>query len=196
MDSHLLGHNFSLAKHILHSSLKKLSRHRDRLLMIDDVVEAETSSGVIEAIPDLNDFIKQNPTSSFMAHMPVFRFDNESTKCRLVFLSNLCYRSSKCYSLSHNQVILPGPVLNRKMSTSIIQLRFDKKILVFDIVKASSQLQLPDLDKKKLAFVWFKNVRNCNFELTGYLSSRLPFGLRCSPSLLMLAALYHILIRE
>ena len=81
------------------------------------------------------------------------------------------------------------------MSTTLMQLRFGRKILSFDIVKAFNQIELNDIDQKRLCFLWYKNVSRDNFEMVGYISQRLMFGLRCSPAILMLA-LYIILIIE
>ena len=95
--------------------------------MIDTVFKTQAESGIIEKIPDLNKFMNENDSCSFLAHMPVFRLEKESTKCRVVFLANVNDKRERD-SLSHNQTICTGPNLNKKMSTSILQLRFDEKL--------------------------------------------------------------------
>ena len=128
--------------------------------------------------------------------MPVFRLDKESSKCRNVFLSNLCEKDpSKPMTLSHNQGMLAGPCLNRKMSTAVIQLRFDDFVLCFDLKKAFLQIELPPSDQSKLLFYWYRNVSKKDYSLVVFKHIRLPFGLRCSPALLLLG-LYKILILD
>ena len=137
--------------------------------------------------------MRENSEASFLARMPVFKVDNQTTKCRVVFLSNLCERTGNSSTVSHNQAIIPGPCLNKKISTSFINLRFDEKLLIFDIVKAFLQIELTPADKQKLCFLWFKDVSRGDFSLVTYRTNRLPFGLPCSPSLLMLG-LFKVLV--
>ena len=111
--------------------------------------------------------------------------------CRVVFMSNICEKM-KNGSLSHNQVSLPGPNLNQKLEVAITLLRFNKFILVFDLVKAFHQIWLPYLDTLKLNFLWIKDIHN-DFSEVAYKMNRLPFGMRFSPGILMVA-LYIILI--
>ncbi|XP_068250638.1 uncharacterized protein [Palaemon carinicauda] len=63
--------------------------------------------------------LKEHPESSFMPFMGIFKPDRETTKCRVVFLSNLSDKGS----MNHNQTMHAGPTLNQKLSTSIINLR-------------------------------------------------------------------------
>ena len=190
---HLLSKNFNLSKKILMSNLKKLNKQPERLKMIDAVFKEQLDAGVIEKIQDLDEFLETNPESSFLAHMPIFKLNRETTKTRVVYMSNLGEPGSN--HLSHNQTIKAGPLLNKKLSTALMQARFDKKLLCFDLVKAFLQIALPISDRNRLCFLWFENVEDGNFNVVGFRSARLSFGLRCSPSILMLA-LYHILIQD
>ena len=67
--------------------------------------------------------------------------------------------------------------------------------LWFDLVKAFNQIALKESDMLRLMFLWFEDVANNNFKLVAYMNARLPFGLRCLPSILMLAV-YRILILD
>jgi len=128
--------------------------------------------------------------------MGVFKLGRETTKCRIVFLSNLCERDkSRNITVSHNQSIHSGPDLNGKLATSILQLRFGSHLLCFDIVKAFNNIVLSELDQNRNLFLWFRNVRENDFSIIAYRNVRLPFGLRCSPALLMMA-LYKILVLD
>ena len=125
--------------------------------------------------------------------MGIFRPHKETTKVRMVFLSNLCEKTNQIkFPVSHNNAIWPGPNLNQKITTSLLHLRFDQFLLCFDICKAFNQISLNEVDRSKLCFLWYKNVSRENFEIIGYKNCRLPFGFRCSPTILMLA-LYKFL---
>ena len=96
-------------------------------------------------------------------------------------------------SLSHNQCMYPGPPLNQKLSSALLHLRFDEKLLTYDLKKAFNMLSLGEGDQAKLLFLWYRNVKKGDFTIVTYQNIRLSFGLRPSPFLLMIA-LYYILI--
>ena len=93
--SHLLSDNYFLAKKILDSSFAKLKKSKEKLLKVDDAIDKQVENGIIEKITDIDEFRRENPNHSFLAHMPVFRMEHDSTKCRIVFLSNLCQKNCK-----------------------------------------------------------------------------------------------------
>lgn len=191
--SHLLGKNYRLSRQILQSSINKLQKNKERLLMVDKVIKDQLETGIISRIDDLDDFINEHPKCSFLGHMPIFKMNKETTKCRVVYLSNICERSGDLRFVSHNMAILPGPTLNKKISTSLTLLRFDKYIVTYDIVKAFLAIQLYPEDAERLCFLWVNDAMNNDFSIVGYIMNRLMFGLRCSPAILMLA-LYKILV--
>ncbi|XP_064096673.1 uncharacterized protein LOC135208434 isoform X1 [Macrobrachium nipponense] len=128
--------------------------------------------------------------------MGIFNLDRDTTKCRIVFLSNLCENSSKSNPvISHNQAMWAGPCLNQKISTSLFQIRFDKYLMCFDLKKAFQQIALEETDQNKLLFFWFKNLNMGDFTCIAYRNLRLSFGLRCSPTILMVG-LFKILILD
>ena len=193
--SHLLSKNFNLSKQILMNILKKHENGKINLKIIDEIFKDQEKQKIIERIPDLSSFIEEHPEHSFLPYMTVTKPDRETTKVRIVFLSNLSEKSKLKPSLSHNQAILPGPPLNQKLSSAIMHLRFGEKICCFDLRKAFLQIDLPEYDRNRLLFLWFKNIDLENYEVIGFRSCRLPFGLRCSPVILMLA-LYKLLILD
>ena len=193
---HLLACNFNLAKSILYSNLKKLKDSENKLAMIDDTMKTLLNMEIIEPVHDIENFVKENPTCSFLAHMPIFKLDKETTKCRNVFMSNLAEKSrDDRVALSHNQCMFSGPNLNAKLATALFQLRFNKFVLTFDICKAFLQIELLPHDTNKLLFLWHKDVKNNDFSLQAYRNLRLSFGLRCSPCILMVT-LYKLLVED
>ena len=191
---HLLSKNFKLSKSILNSNLKKLEKNRDNLLLVDQNFKELEALGIIEKIPNLDQFMIENPTCSFLGHMQIFKPHKETTKVRSVFLSNLSDKSDK--GISHNQAMYSGPCMNQKLSTSLILLRFDEKLLCFDLAKAFLQIELPESDKNKLLFLWFRNVARGDFTIQAWRNNRLTFGLRCSPTILMVGLFKILLLDE
>ena len=193
---HRLTKNFYLAKRLLKINFKKLSSVENGLKQVDDIFREQESLNIIEKIPDLDNFLETHPTASFLAHMPVYRQDSKTTKVRMVFLPTQKEKAKGALEVfSNNQCILSGPNINHKINTAVHLLRFDRYLLVYDIKKAFLNIELPDTDKEKLLFLWVKDINQKDPEIQAYCSNRLPFGLKCSPSILMLA-LYRILIQD
>ena len=190
-----LANNYALSKAVLKSNLAKLSKSPKKLQMYDQVIKEQEALGVIERVDHIESYIREHPTCSFLCHMGVFRMDNDSTKCRVVYLSNLADRKANPRAVSHNQAIVSGPCLNKKISTSICEIRFDKFLLCFDIVKAFLNIELYPTDQDKLMFLWYRDAPNGDYTIVAYKSVRLAFGLRASPCTLAIA-LYVILIDD
>ena len=194
--AHLLGKNFQLAKNILISNFNKLKNKPNHLKLMNESFKEQIKSGILSPISNLDSFLIENPNYSFLPHMGVFKLNRETTKCRVVYLSNLCQLDkTKPMTVSHNQAIHSGPCLNSKISIALINLRFDKKILIFDLQKAFNQILLSDNDSSRLLSLWFKDVENGDYSIVAYRNVRLMFGLRCSPTILMLG-LYKLLVQD
>ena len=194
--THLLSKNENLAKVILKSNLKRLKSKPDYLLLMDQTIKDQISAGIVEPIHNLDQYKSEHPEYSFLPHMGIFKPERETTKCRVVFLSNLKEAdANKKLSLSHNHCMHPGPTLNQKLSSAFLHLRFDKMLLTYDLKKAFNMLSLSEEDQSKLLFFWLRNVQKGDFSIVAYRNVRLSFGLRCSPFLLMIA-LYYILVLD
>ena len=190
---HLIDDSFHLAKQVLDHNVKKLKKDEQKLIQYNEVLSKQESEGIIERIPDLETLLNENPQGlSFLAHNGVFRPDHQSTKCWIVFLSNL---HGNKHRLSHNHVSLPGPNLNQKLSTSLTLLRFNKYLITFDLKQAFLQLMVRPEGTKKLLFLWYSDALKEAKSLIAYRFLRLPFGLRFSPFVLMIA-LYIILLES
>ena len=191
--AHKLGRNFNLAKKVLSSVFNKLKNDETKLSLMEDTFREQERLGIIEKIHDVDKFMEEHPSCSFLPFMGVYKLKRETTKCRVVFLSNICERVSRGCVVSHNQAIHAGPSLNQKLASSILHLRFGEFLLCFDLERAFNQIQLSEMDQNRLLFLWYKDIHNGDFSLVAYKNIRLSFGLRCSPTLLMLS-LYLILV--
>ena len=192
--SNFLSKNEHLAKAVLKANFNRYKKQPGNLELIDQTIKEQLKAGIIERVPDLDSYKVENPCYSFLAHMPVFKPDRESTKCRVVFLSNL-KDGRQALSLSHNQCMFSGPTLNHKLSAAFIHVRFDLKLLTFDLKKAFNMLSLSEADQSRLLFFWYKDVGKGDYSLVTYRNVRLSFGLRCSPFLLMIS-LYYLLVLQ
>ena len=192
--ANFISKNEYLAKAVLKANFNKYRKKPGSLELIDCTIKEQIDAGIIEKIPDLDTYKVENPCYSFLAHMPVFKPDRDTTKCRIVFLSNI-KDAKQSLSLSHNQCMFAGPTLNQKLSSAFLHIRFDLKLLTFDLKKAFNMLALSEEDSSKLLFYWYKNVDKGDFSLVAYRNTRLSFGLRCSPFLLMIS-LYYLLVLQ
>ena len=192
---HLLPDNYKLALTILNGLWKKFKDDPEKLKLMDNAIKELEERGIIEKVRDVQSLMEEDPTCSFLGHKPIFKPGKLSTKCRIVFLSNLCAKSRTQRTLSHNECMESGPCLNFKLSAALTQARFGKNLLCFDLKKAFCQIQLPESDQNKLLFLWFKNVCEGDNTPQAYRNTRLSFGLRPSPTILM-TGLYIILIKN
>ena len=82
--SHKLAKNSNLSKAILNSNLKKLTKN-NQIELVDNVIKEQLKAGIIERVDCPDQYLRENPNYSFMPHMPIFRPNKETTKCRIVF---------------------------------------------------------------------------------------------------------------
>ena len=68
-----------------------------------------------------------------------------------------------------------GSNLNQKLYSAFIHLRFNEKLLVFDLRKIFNMLALNENDRARLLFFWYKNIRKGDFSLVAYKNVRLSF---------------------
>jgi len=187
-----LSSNKSLALAVLESNRRKLSKKDEFLNLMDQTFKTQKNDGIIERIDNIDKFLSDHPKHSFLCHMGVFKLGRETTKCRVVFLSNLS-QGSGSRGISHNQAMFSGPSLNTPIASALLNLRFGKFLLVYDLCKAFNQILLSENDQNKLLFFWHRNVSKNDFTPVLYRNVRLSFGLRCSPFILMIS-LYKILV--
>ena len=188
-----LSQNYNLSKKVLNTTRKKHGKVKGNLEMIDSVFKEQETMGIIEKIYDVDKYVHDNPDCKFLPHMAIVKPERDTTKCRVVFLSNLKEKNGLEETFSHNQAMLPGPCLNQKITTALMLLRFNEFIITYDIKKAFLNIGLNANDQNRLLFLWYRNVAENDYNLIAYKNLRLSFGLKCSPSLLTLC-LFKILI--
>ena len=188
-----LSQNQHLAFSILQSLKNKNKNKPEYLKSIDETFKKQEQLGIIEKIENPVQYKKEHPNFSYLPYMAIIKPDRETTKCRVVFLSNLKEQVGSV--VSHNQAMYAGPNLNHKLSIALLSLRFNKYLVCFDLSKAFNQINLYENDQSRLLFMWFNCIDNGDYSVNTYVNKRLPFGLRCSPAILM-TALYKFLVLD
>ena len=186
-----LATNEYLARRILGSTLSKLKKNPETLKSYDDVIKQQLADGIIEPVNDLSEMRKAGEKFSFVPHNAVVRASAQTTKVRVVFMSNLADR--RFGGLSHNDISFSGANLNYALLDNLTLLRFDRYLVSYDLVKAFLQIRLKHEDANKLMFMWVKDAYKENSEVVIYRFLRLAFGMRFSPTIL-LTVLYYILM--
>ena len=74
-------------------------------------------------------------------------------------------------------------------------MRFDSKLLCFDLKKAFLHIELTEQDQNKLLFLGYRNVSKGDFTLEAFKNVRFSFGLSTSPTILMVA-LHKLLVLD
>ena len=87
--SQFLGKNYNLSLSSLKSFKIKLEKNLEHLVMVNDVFKTQEKEGIIEKIDNIPQILAENPQYSFLLFMEVFRLNKQTTKCKIVFLSNL-----------------------------------------------------------------------------------------------------------
>ena len=187
---HRFPNNYTLSYSVLKFTLKKYQNQPDKLNQYDAAIKQELKQGIIKNVSP--DSIEDDPNVSFLAHNAVFRESLVSTKCRVVFLSNLCDKRNAS-NLCHNQISFPGVQLNNKIQTIVTQCRFNTFLFLHDFERAIVQLYPRPDDSLKMHFLWFRDLANNDKIVVKNRFKRVPFGLRFSPYLLIMS-LFIILV--
>ena len=85
-----LPDNYRMAQAMARSLEMKYSKDPEKMNMMNSSIKDLEEQGIIEKVHDIDALMEQDPSCSFLGHKPVFRMEKTSTKCRIVFLSNVC----------------------------------------------------------------------------------------------------------
>ncbi|XP_078364115.1 uncharacterized protein LOC144648427 [Oculina patagonica] len=167
----------------LHSRLKK---NKELLKDYDNVIKDQINSGIIEAVPELDD--DQAPMH-FLPHHGVIRSDRETTKLRVVFDGSA--KSDKS-TASINECLEKGPNLVPHLFDIVVKFRGYPFAVVADIEKAFHQIQINPEDRKMLRFLWFDDIEKDCPQIKQFQFRRLVFGLTPSPAILASTIKHHL----
>ena len=165
----------------LHSRLKK---DKDLLEEYNKVIQQQIDSGIIEAVPDEDDY-----EGYYLPHHGVLKSERETTKLRVVFDGSA---KPDINSPSINECLEKGPNLVPLLFDTIIKFRSYPVGIVSDIEKAFHQIKICPSDRCMLRFLWFDDAKKDNPNIKQFQFRRLVFGLTSSPAILSTVIQSHL----
>ena len=151
------------------SSLKRTDKYE----AYDEIIQSQLKEGIIESAPE-----KLQGKEFYLPHKGVERANPESTKLRVVYDASAKEQSN---SPSLNDCLNPGPPLQNKLWSVLVQQRSYPVSVCGDIEKAFLQVCVKTCERNALRFHW----KHPGDELVRvYRFMRALFGLTCLPFLL------------
>ena len=130
----------------------------------------------------------------FLPHQPVIKVDRDTTKCRVVFDASA---KDKDKQFCLNDYLEEGPNTIPNVFDVLINFRSKPVGLTADIHSAFLQIGIDPIDREKMRFLWYENVKSCEQpKLVQYRFARLMFGLKPSPPILGKIVQHHLSFYE
>ena len=173
--------NKSMAIKRLSALSARLERDEDLKTSYDAVFREMLAQDIIEDVPD--EPLNAGSAVYYMPHHPVVKKSSTTTKVRPVFDA-----SSKGYNgISLNDCMYSGPNLLPELPGLLLRFRRWKFALSADITKAFLQVGVKEHDRDVHRFVWNDHGTTRVMRFT-----RVPFGNKASPYLLMATIKHHL----
>ena len=173
----LLPDTYELCKKRLMSLYKTLKNDPELLETYDKTFKEQLSLGIIERIDTSN--LKPGQIH-YLPHLPVIRFDKETTNVRAVFDASAKVKSNQ----SLNDCLHKGPQLTPLIFDILLRFRCYAVALTPDIEKAFLQIGIVEPDKEFLRFLWFDDVFAAELKIVCNRFARAIFGVKSSHFLL------------
>lgn len=142
----------------------------------DDYVAVVEDYKKFGALEDDNE--EEEEAGHHLIHHAVLSKDSLTHRLRIVMNAS----KSSANGLSLNDCLEPGQNMMRNIFGILIQFREGPKAIIGDIEKAFFTVSVREEDRRFLKFAWVKPMR----------FARVPFGLSCSPFLLMATIDHHL----
>lgn len=174
-----LASNYRVAKARLRSLLNSLNL--DHLKEYNEIFLDYLAKGIIELAP-----VKTNNLTHYLCH----RGRLQKGKIRIVFDASAKTKSG----FSLNDLIFKGPKLQEDIVKLLINFRLHAIGLTSDIEKAFLQINLNEIDRDCVRFLWIKDLTKPpeGDNLAYYRFARVPFGVNASPFLLNMVLQEHL----
>ena len=181
----LLPDNYEVAISRLNSVLKRLKKTPELLQEYNHVTEEQSARGIVSDV-DLNAPVAVGKLH-YLPHHPVIRADKDTTKVRIVYDA-----SCKSTGPSLNDCLHSGPSLISEIPDVLVRFRYHKVALVSDIEKAFLMVQVAELDRDVLRFLWVDDPNSDSPKVIVKRFNRVVFGVTSSPFLLNGTVQHHI----
>uniref|UniRef100_A0A8D8XYX2 Integrase catalytic domain-containing protein n=1 Tax=Cacopsylla melanoneura TaxID=428564 RepID=A0A8D8XYX2_9HEMI len=180
-----LQNNFGLALGRLNSLVK---RHKNDGILdaCKNTFDEQLRLGILE---NVKDSIPHG--SHYLPYHAVIRKESEHTKVRFVMDAS-CRQNKTKHSL--NELLYRGPVLLENLCSILIRFRFHRYGVIADLEKAFLNIGLNEEDRDFTRILWVKDpgLPATGDNLLILRHTRIPFGVTCSPFLLMGVINHHL----
>ena len=165
----------------LRNTEKRLNRDPELKEAYSNVIENYIKKRYIRKVPE-EETAPNNVW--YLPHFPVLRPDKPTTKTRIVFDA-----SAKFNEKSLNDMMFPGPKLQRELNNVLLRFRRKPVAIVCDISEMYLRVQIPSEDRSYHRFLW----RSCDPTKNPeeYEFSRVVFGTSSSPFLAQFVLQQH-----
>ena len=170
-DKPKLPDNRSMATSRLHSTEKKLLQNEFVAKEYQITIEQYIQKGYLRRVPPDE---KPPPEVWYLPHFPVIRMDKSTSKVRIVFDC-----SAKCEGISLNDVIHPGPKLQKNLFDVLVRFRRNPIALACDIKEMFLQIEVQEKDRSYFRILW-RNL-DVDQEPQEYEFNRVVFGKNAAP---------------
>ncbi|MCG8621378.1 MAG: hypothetical protein MJE68_05160 [Proteobacteria bacterium] len=184
-ESHpLLPDNYELCRKRLNGFFRRLNQNPEQLHQYA-VIRDQLRQGMVEVVPDPTVFVEGRV--HYLPHHAVVRHDKQTTKLRVVYDA-----SAKTDGPSLNDCLYTGPNFGQSILDILLRFRLHEVALVGDVEKAFLMVSVADRDRDVLRFLWIKDARDTQPEITIMRFTRVVFGVSASPFLLNAIIDHHI----
>lgn len=179
----VLVNNISQAKQRFYQLERKLLKQKEECQAYCDAIQEFYDNGDIEEVPlheiDMKDEVY------YLPHRGVFKWDRETTKCRIVFDASAKTLNGR----SLNSYLHAGPALQPNIAHILIRNRMNKICVISDISRMYMQIHVHSEDRNYLRFLWRPPGSNEPFKVLRF--TKLIFGATDAPFLSMFVVREH-----
>ena len=183
IDTDILPDNYSIAKSRLRNLKSRLDKNPVLMKFYNNIINDYFNGGIIEPVNDSDTF----GTIQYLSHRPVAREERNITKVGIVYDASA--KTSGQFSLI--DTIHSSPCLLPIILAIFLRFRLGQVALVVDIRQVFLQIEIDNLHRVYLRFVWYENMENLNL-INIYRFTRLVSGLTCSPFILNSTVKIHV----
>jgi hypothetical protein len=172
-----LPDNYEMAYQRLKNTEKRLQKNAKIYETYSNTIKRYTEMGYVSKIE------QDDKKRWYLPHFPVIRPDKATTKVRIVFDA-----SARCEGVSLNDIVHPGPKLQKDLFDVLLRFRCKPVALTCDIQEMYLQIGITQSDRPFHSFLWRSSIDS---EPDVYQFNRLVFGVNASPYLAQFVSQYN-----
>ena len=184
-----ISSNFRVAVKRLDCTLQKLCPNGQITHMYEQyngIFKEQLERGIIEKV----DVESTGKLVHYLAHFPVIKEESQTTKVRIVIDPSVKTREE----VSLNDLFYKTPNLVENLLGILLRFRTFRFVLSSDIEKAFLMIGVNPEDRDAVRFLWLKDPTKpvMKDNIQRFRAARVPFGLSCSPWLLLSCLKEHV----